>query len=120
MPPVPPDRPIAEPVLRKSRGFSLVWIVPIVATEESEPRWGVNAMRYDFVPSPSGGDRPGFGDWDLANVSNATFDPTMKSDHDWSTDYSWRLVGSPPEWRFAPAVPLPAGPLPAAGGNQSE
>ncbi|HRY24924.1 MAG TPA: Paraquat-inducible protein B, partial [Geminicoccaceae bacterium] len=31
MPPVPPDRPIAEPVLRKSRGFSLVWIVPIVA-----------------------------------------------------------------------------------------
>ena len=31
MPPAPPDRPVAEPVLRKSRGFSLVWIVPIVA-----------------------------------------------------------------------------------------
>lgn len=31
MPPAPPDRSVAEPTLRKSRGFSLVWIVPIVA-----------------------------------------------------------------------------------------
>lgn len=31
MPPAQPDQQIAEPVLRKSRGFSLVWIVPIVA-----------------------------------------------------------------------------------------
>ncbi len=31
MPPVQPDQQLAEAVLRKSRGFSLVWIVPIVA-----------------------------------------------------------------------------------------
>ena len=31
MPPNQPDQPMAEPSLRKSRGFSLVWIVPIVA-----------------------------------------------------------------------------------------
>ena len=31
MPPAQPEQEMAEPVLRKSRGFSLVWIVPIVA-----------------------------------------------------------------------------------------
>jgi len=31
MPPAQPEQEMAEPELRKSRGFSLVWIVPIVA-----------------------------------------------------------------------------------------
>lgn len=30
-PPTQPDAPLAEPVLRRSRGFSLVWLVPVVA-----------------------------------------------------------------------------------------